>query len=253
MVTFLQIVVILLIIALIAMILGYIVGQFSCRKLAKSHYIQKGSYCEGEYAQKHGLNEQIDNLELEMLEEAQSKKSESANVDDKKSNESKKNSNLEKDDSKLADEKVNLQDKSKDSNLKDNSVVSNADSSKDVQTQEVNISSNETQNDIDEKDSNKSMPKVLDAPINGKPDNLCKIKGIGTVIEGKLNDLGIFHFEQIASWSEEEIKWVDGHLSFSGRIIREDWVGQAKLLAKGEETEFSKRVEKGEVESSKKD
>ena len=73
------------------------------------------------------------------------------------------------------------------------------------------------------------MPKTLEALINGEADNLCKIKGIGTVIEGNLNNLGIFHFEQIASWSEEEIAWVDSHLSFSGRIIREDWVGQAKF------------------------
>jgi len=73
MMTFLQIVIVLLIIALIAMILGYILGQFSCKKLAKNHYIEKGSYCETEYAQKHGLNEQIDNLELEMLEEVHNK------------------------------------------------------------------------------------------------------------------------------------------------------------------------------------
>ena len=73
MMTFLQIVIVLLIIALIAMILGYMFGQFSCKKLAKSHYVEKGKYCETEYAQKHGLNEQIDHLELEMLEEAHNK------------------------------------------------------------------------------------------------------------------------------------------------------------------------------------
>ncbi len=94
-------------------------------------------------------------------------------------------------------------------------------------------------------------PPLLTEPKNGKKDNLCRIKGIGNIIEGKLNDLGIFHFEQIAAWSEEEVKWIDTHLAFSGRILREDWIGQAKLLAKGEETEFSKRVDKGEVATSK--
>ncbi len=94
-------------------------------------------------------------------------------------------------------------------------------------------------------------PPVLSEPKNGTKDNLCRIKGIGNIIEGKLNDLGIFHFEQIAAWSEDEVKWIDSHLAFSGRILREDWIGQAKLLATGEETEFSKRVDKGEVATSK--
>ena len=86
-----------------------------------------------------------------------------------------------------------------------------------------------------------------------KPDNLTKIKGIGKVIEEKLNKLNIYHFEQIACWTQKDIEMVDKHLSFTGRIIREQWVEQAKILAKGEETEFSKRVEKGEVPSSSKD
>jgi len=110
---------------------------------------------------------------------------------------------------------------------------------------------------IEDKDETKIeeegiAPKLLDAPIDGKKDNLCKIKGIGVKIEEKLNKLGIYHFEQIASWSEKEIAWVDSHLAFKGRIKREGWVEQAKKLARGEETEFSKRVEAGEVISSKK-
>ena len=45
--------------------------------------------------------------------------------------------------------------------------------------------------------------------------------------------------------------WVEGSLSFPGRIQRENWIAQAIELAQGGETEFSKRVDKGEVESSK--
>ncbi len=71
----------------------------------------------------------------------------------------------------------------------------------------------------------------LDKPKNNKPDNLKKIKGIGVVIEKKLHKLGIFHFEQIAAWTQEEIEVVDQHLSFKGRIIREKWIEQAKILA----------------------
>ena len=62
------------------------------------------------------------------------------------------------------------------------------------------------------------------------PDNLKRISGIGRVLEKVLNDLGICHLRQIADFSREDVDWVDNHLSFSGRIDREDWVGQAKTL-----------------------
>lgn len=93
---------------------------------------------------------------------------------------------------------------------------------------------------------------LLDAPKDGKKDNLTKIKGIGVKIDEALNSIGIYHFYQIAAWTEENMAWADGALAFPGRAKRDDWVGQAKALAEGKETEFSKRVEKGEVASSKK-
>lgn len=83
-------------------------------------------------------------------------------------------------------------------------------------------------------------PSFLKEP-NGEKDDLKKISGIGPKIEEKLNNLGIFHYQQIADFSQETIHWVDEHLSFHGRIERDDWMGQATLLAKGEDTEFSKR------------
>ncbi len=96
------------------------------------------------------------------------------------------------------------------------------------------------------------VPKLLKEPVNGKKDNLTLIKGIGIVLENKLNDLGIFHFSQIASWTQTQIDWMDLKVPFPGRIKREKWVEQAKKLADGDETEFSKRVKKGDVPSSKK-
>jgi NADH-quinone oxidoreductase subunit E len=95
-------------------------------------------------------------------------------------------------------------------------------------------------------------PELLSAPREGKGDDLKRIKGVGPKLEGILHDLGFYHFDQIANWSRENIAWVDGRLKFKGRIERDDWVSQARLLASGEETEFSKRVDKGEVPSSKK-
>ena len=77
-------------------------------------------------------------------------------------------------------------------------------------------------------------PVVLDAPRDGKADDLKRIRGIGRVNEGKLNALGIYHFDQIAGWGEDEIRWVQGTLVFAGRVEREDWVGQAKKLAAGQ-------------------
>jgi len=91
---------------------------------------------------------------------------------------------------------------------------------------------------------------LLDAPRDGQKENLTRIKGVGPVIEKKLNGMGIYHFDQIASLTQDDIAMIDAQLSFTGRIEREDWIGQSVLLAKGKETEFSKRVDNGDVSSS---
>lgn len=92
--------------------------------------------------------------------------------------------------------------------------------------------------------------KARKASSSGK-DNLKKIKGIGPKIEKKLNAIGVTTFAQIAEWKESDSKEIGEKLAFPGRIEREEWVDQAKTLASGENTEFSRRVAKGEVESSK--
>lgn len=93
-------------------------------------------------------------------------------------------------------------------------------------------------------------PPTVAMPSDGA-DDLKRIKGIGPKNEAALNDLGIFTFEQIARWNPSNIDWVESRLEFPGRIEREEWIAQAKLLASGVETEFSKRVDAGEVDSSK--
>lgn len=77
-----------------------------------------------------------------------------------------------------------------------------------------------------------SRPAGLSAARESGPDRLILIKGIGPVNEKKLNDLGIWHFDQIAAWKKREVEWVGSYLSFPGRIEREDWVKQAKEFAK---------------------
>ena len=93
-----------------------------------------------------------------------------------------------------------------------------------------------------------ARPPALDAPRGGKADDLKKIKGIGPALERQLNGLGIWHFDQIAAWTPEQVAWIDANLvRFKGRATRDGWVEQARVLAAGGETEFSKRVDKGDV------
>jgi NADH-quinone oxidoreductase subunit E len=75
-------------------------------------------------------------------------------------------------------------------------------------------------------------PTGLEAP-RGAPDNLKLISGIGPKLEQTLHGLGIYHFDQIAAFTPENVAWVDEHLNFKGRIEREDWINQAKNLAAG--------------------
>lgn len=78
---------------------------------------------------------------------------------------------------------------------------------------------------------NEKKPLLLsEARAEGK-DNLQLIKGVGTVLEKVLNETGIYHFDQIAQLSTEEVNWLDSSISFPGRIKREQWVAQAKALA----------------------
>jgi predicted flap endonuclease-1-like 5' DNA nuclease len=96
-------------------------------------------------------------------------------------------------------------------------------------------------------------PYGLAAPLGGQPDDLKRIRGIGPKNEGRLHGLGIWHFTQIRAWSEENVKWVGSYLAIAGRIDREKWVDQARELAAGHETEFSRRVAAGKVATSKDD
>ncbi len=103
-------------------------------------------------------------------------------------------------------------------------------------------------------------PEAVEAPVEGQkpeglseareggPDDLKKIKGVGPKLEQLLHELGFYHFDQIAAWGPSEVAWVDENLQgFKGRVSRDAWVAQASALASGGETEFSKRVDDGDV------
>ncbi len=74
-------------------------------------------------------------------------------------------------------------------------------------------------------------PKQFDTPQSGRGDNLKDIKGIGLSIEVLLNKLGIYHYEQIASWDKDNVSWIEKELDFKGRINREEWISQAQILS----------------------
>jgi len=77
--------------------------------------------------------------------------------------------------------------------------------------------------------------KVLyDSPTAGKPDDLKLISGVGPKLEKMLNKTGVYYFPQIANWKKADVKMVNDKLgAFPGRIERDEWVRQAKGLAKG--------------------
>lgn len=75
----------------------------------------------------------------------------------------------------------------------------------------------------------------------GDVDDLKRIRGIGVLIEKKLNSLGITQYEQVANWTGADIERISRILDFKGRIEREHWIEQARILATGGQTEFSRR------------
>jgi predicted flap endonuclease-1-like 5' DNA nuclease len=79
--------------------------------------------------------------------------------------------------------------------------------------------------------SRRAKPPVLASARNGAPDDLTLIEGVSLLQQTTLYALGVFHFDQIAAWSDDHIAWVDQYLRLAGRIEDEEWVEQASELA----------------------
>lgn len=93
-----------------------------------------------------------------------------------------------------------------------------------------------------------SKPLILTSPkLTGK-DSLTKIKGITSKIESDLNNLGIYHFEQISQWSNKNCEWVEEFLLLPKIVRGNQWVEQAKVLLSGRDTEYSLQLENGKVD-----
>lgn len=79
------------------------------------------------------------------------------------------------------------------------------------------------------------------AAATGKADNLRRLIGIGPVNERLLKGLSVTTYAQIAAWTADDVKRIEEVLNFDGRIAREKWIEQAKLLAAGNEAEFARQ------------
>ncbi len=74
-------------------------------------------------------------------------------------------------------------------------------------------------------------PMRLDGPRGGI-DDLTVISGVGPGNQQELNELGIYHYWQIASWTPENVAWISNRIRFPKRIVRENWMAQAAKLSK---------------------
>ncbi len=94
-----------------------------------------------------------------------------------------------------------------------------------------------------------SQVKVTPAtpnPVGTESNDLTRIKGVGPKLAARLHELGISSFAEIASWTDADIDRIDAELGrFQGRIRRDDWVGQANLLAEGKTAEYKDRYGAG--------
>ncbi len=86
-------------------------------------------------------------------------------------------------------------------------------------------------------------PAALSAPRDGKADDLQALEGVGPKLEQLCHELGIFHFDQIAAWGPAEVAWMDSNLKgFKGRVSRDKWVNQAKIIVEQGMEEFQRRA-----------
>ncbi|MCL7997387.1 endonuclease [Brucella sp. 21LCYQ03] len=101
--------------------------------------------------------------------------------------------------------------------------------------------------DAPEQITDPNRPELFNVPLNGQSDDLAKIDGIGQSVKALLENLGVFHYSQIAQWNLDQAKWVEHQIGFAGRVTRENWVAQAVKL-----TETTQRsAEKKPVKSKK--
>ena len=100
---------------------------------------------------------------------------------------------------------------------------------------------------VAEPESAEAPAPVVSEPLSENREGpqhteLTRLKGVGSKLATLLRERGVTSIEQIAEWSDEDIDRIDAQLGrFEGRIRRDDWVGQARLLAAGDEVGYAER------------
>jgi NADH-quinone oxidoreductase subunit E len=87
------------------------------------------------------------------------------------------------------------------------------------------------QSGIDPATGQGGKPEGLAQPRPSGKDDLRRIEGLSPLDIATLNNLGVYHFDQIAAWDEAAILWMENHVFARGRIGREAWQEQARLLS----------------------
>ena len=81
--------------------------------------------------------------------------------------------------------------------------------------------------------------------VDGPPDELTRLKGLGPRAAALLNGMGYTRYDQIAAWSEADAARVDAGMgAFQGRIVRDRWIEQARFLAEHDVAGFEERFGK---------
>lgn len=83
-------------------------------------------------------------------------------------------------------------------------------------------------------------PTPLFQKQEGPADDLKLISGVGPVLEGKLNAVGITKWSQVATMTPDQITALESSLNFKGRVARDNWLQQAEVLARGGVEEYRK-------------
>lgn len=75
-----------------------------------------------------------------------------------------------------------------------------------------------------------SPPAISEDDMTAPPDDLTRIWGIGTGNQQRLQENGVYYFRQIAQWTDADVMRFNALMRFKGRIEREGWISQAKIL-----------------------
>ncbi len=130
---------------------------------------------------------------------------------------------------KLDDEVFSVKNDEEANLVKDEEQTTTESAKDDESKKDEEVKNNETQEDLHKEVEDDDIDDEDDEDF--EPDDLTQIKGVGKKIERVLNNFNIYTYEQIANWTESEIKQINKALKFKGRVSREDWVQSAKELA----------------------